>query len=207
LGVVADQAAGERRGAFHCGPLYQWVHGVVARLLERAVATGEAAVDDCVYTADALLAAVDVDLYLFQRRERGYTPEQIRAGLRRLVAGLRARSAAEGRERVSRFANLRQGEPLMNVLVVTIVAREGKEAEVEALLREMVRQTRQEPGNLVYTLHRSTEDPRRFLLYELYRDQTAIEAHQQAPYFRAYLERAPDLLASRERQWFEVLAS
>ncbi|MBI4491258.1 MAG: TetR/AcrR family transcriptional regulator [Chloroflexi bacterium] len=101
LGVVADQAAGERRGAFHCGPLYQWVHGVVARLLERAVATGEAAVEDCVYTADVLLATVDVDLYLFQRRERGYTPERIRAGLRRLVAGLRARPAPEGRERAS----------------------------------------------------------------------------------------------------------
>jgi hypothetical protein len=64
------------------------MHGVVVHLLEQAVARGEVAVDDRVYTADALLAAVDVDLYLFQRRARGYSREEIRAGLRRLLQGL-----------------------------------------------------------------------------------------------------------------------
>jgi len=92
LGVISDQAAGQRRGAVHCGPLYGWMHAVLVELLERAVANGEAAIDDCVYTADALLAALDVDLYLFQRRQRGYSPEQIGAGLKRLVAGLRVQS-------------------------------------------------------------------------------------------------------------------
>jgi AcrR family transcriptional regulator len=94
LGVISDQAAGERRAAVHCGPLYSWMHAVLVELLERAVANGEAALDDCVYTADALLAALDVDLYLFQRRQRGYSPEQISAGLKRLVAGLRVHSSA-----------------------------------------------------------------------------------------------------------------
>jgi AcrR family transcriptional regulator len=94
LGVISDQAAGERRAAVHCGPLYSWMHAVLVELLERAVANGEAAIDDSVYTADALLAALDVDLYLFQRRQRGYSPEQISAGLKRLVAGLRVHPSA-----------------------------------------------------------------------------------------------------------------
>ena len=89
LGVLSDQAAGPRRGAVHCGRLYGWMHGVVLELLERAVATGEAAIDDCVYTADAILALLDIDLYVFQRRERGYSPPQILAGMCRLVRGLR----------------------------------------------------------------------------------------------------------------------
>ena len=72
------------------GYLYGWMHGVVLDLLERAVATGDVTIDDCVYTADALLALLDIDLYVFQRRERGYSPEQIQAGMRRLVRGLRA---------------------------------------------------------------------------------------------------------------------
>jgi AcrR family transcriptional regulator len=93
LGVISDQAAGERRGAVHCGPLYGWMHAVLVGLLERAVAEGEAAIDDCVYVADALLAALDVDLYLFQRRQRGYTPEQISRGLKQLVSGLRTRTS------------------------------------------------------------------------------------------------------------------
>ena len=90
LGVLSDQAAGPRRGAVHNGYLYGWMHGVVLELLERAVATGDATIDDCVYTADALLALLDIDLYVFQRRERGYSPEQIQAGMCRLVRGLRA---------------------------------------------------------------------------------------------------------------------
>jgi AcrR family transcriptional regulator len=90
LGVLADQAAGDRRGAMLAGPLYQWLHAVVVCLLERADRSGEACVEDCVYVADALLATLDIDLYLFQRHERGYTPARILAGLRQLVAGLRA---------------------------------------------------------------------------------------------------------------------
>jgi AcrR family transcriptional regulator len=89
LGVLSDQAAGPRRGAVYCGHLYSWMHGVVLELLEQAVATGDATIDDCVYTADALLALLDIDLYVFQRRERGYSPEQILDGMRRLVRGLR----------------------------------------------------------------------------------------------------------------------
>jgi AcrR family transcriptional regulator len=90
LGVLADQAAGDRRGAMLGGPLYQWLHAVVVSLLARADASGEACVDDCVYVADALLATLDIDLYLFQRHERGYTPARILAGLHQLVDGLRA---------------------------------------------------------------------------------------------------------------------
>ena len=91
LGVLSDQAAGDRRGAMLSGPLYQWMHGVLVGQLERASASGEIAVDDSAYVADALLAALDVDLYLFQRHERGYTPARILAGLHQLVAGLRTR--------------------------------------------------------------------------------------------------------------------
>jgi AcrR family transcriptional regulator len=90
LGVIADQAAGARRGAAQCSPIYQWLHAVVSRLLEQARAAGEARVDDPVYVADVVLAAVNVDLYVFQRRERGYSPEQIRVRLHRLVDALRA---------------------------------------------------------------------------------------------------------------------
>jgi AcrR family transcriptional regulator len=89
LGVISDQASGEHRSSTHCGPLYQWMHGILVGLLEDAVALGEADIVDPIYTADALLAALDIHLYLFQRRERGYSPAQIKAGLHQLVQGLR----------------------------------------------------------------------------------------------------------------------
>jgi quinol monooxygenase YgiN len=37
---------------------------------------------------------------------------------------------------------------------------------------------REEPGNHAYILHRSTQDPRVFLLYEAYEDHAALEAHR-----------------------------
>jgi AcrR family transcriptional regulator len=85
LGVIADQSEGSRRGSGRCGPIYRWLHGIVDYLLRQATAAGEANVDDTVYAADVILSAVDVDLYVFQRRERHYSPEQIRAGIHQLV--------------------------------------------------------------------------------------------------------------------------
>ena len=85
LGVIADQSEGARRGSGRCGPIYRWLHGVVDYLLRQATAAGEANIVDTVYVADVILSAVDVDLYVFQRRERHYSPEQIRAGIHQLV--------------------------------------------------------------------------------------------------------------------------
>jgi AcrR family transcriptional regulator len=90
LGVIADQSSGQRRGADRRGPIYQWLHGVVLYLLRQANERGEVRIDDPVYVADVILAAVDVDLYVFQRQQRGYSPQQIRAGICRLVDTLRS---------------------------------------------------------------------------------------------------------------------
>ena len=71
-------------------------------------------------------------------------------------------------------------------LTVTLRIRQGAEEEASRHLRELARQTRQEPGNLVYNAHRSLEDPQRFLIYELYRDEAALEAHRATPHFAAH---------------------
>lgn len=90
LGVIAD-AAREQPGGVCRGVLFQWPHRVVVDLLDQANSQGEAAVQDPIYTADVLLAALAVDLYAYQRRVRGYTPEQIHRGLSRIVGALRSR--------------------------------------------------------------------------------------------------------------------
>lgn len=65
----------------------------MALLLERAVATGESAPLDIAWSADAILAPLTIDLYLFQRRERGFAPERLAAALRQFLARLRAGAA------------------------------------------------------------------------------------------------------------------
>ncbi|CAA9581135.1 MAG: hypothetical protein AVDCRST_MAG88-3346 [uncultured Thermomicrobiales bacterium] len=90
LGAMADAAFGPRRGSIHAGPMYGWLRDTVRALLRRAVADGEIPPADVEYLADAVLAPLAIDLYLYQRHERGFTPERIVAGVRRLVLdGLR----------------------------------------------------------------------------------------------------------------------
>jgi AcrR family transcriptional regulator len=90
LSAMMDAASGERRNEWYECPIYRWLHQAVAALLRRAVDAQEIPPLDIDCTADALLAPCDIEVYLFQRHSRGFTPERIAAGLRRLVVGLRA---------------------------------------------------------------------------------------------------------------------
>ncbi len=93
LGAVVDAACGDRRTSMYHSPVYGWMHATVRALLERATAGGESLPLDTSYTADAILAALAIDLYTYQRHELGFTPERITGALRRLYRdGLRAAS-------------------------------------------------------------------------------------------------------------------
>ena len=54
----------------------------------------------------------------------------------------------------------------------------GQEQEFERIMHIVVPKVREEPGNHIYIFHRSTQDPRVFMLYEEYDDQAALEAHR-----------------------------
>ena len=54
-------------------------------------------------------------------------------------------------------------------------------------------------GSASYNLLVDPKDPTRAMLYEVYLDDKAFEAHQQTAHFKKYLAEAVPLLASRER--------
>jgi quinol monooxygenase YgiN len=92
------------------------------------------------------------------------------------------------------------------VLAVTWVARPGEESRIEDILRTMVPLSRAEKGCLQYIAHRSSEDPRRFFLYEMYRDEAAFSEHNESDHFkRLVLGEALPRLESRERIHYERL--
>jgi len=75
----------------------------------------------------------------------------------------------------------------MQVLSVSIqVKPEHVEAFITAML-ENARGSCTEPGNLRYDLLRDDDDPTHFLLYEVYRDAEALEAHRATPHFQKWL--------------------
>jgi autoinducer 2-degrading protein len=43
-----------------------------------------------------------------------------------------------------------------------------------------------EPGNLRFDVLQQADDPNRFLLYEVYRDEAAVEAHKQTTHYAAW---------------------
>ena len=65
--------------------------------------------------------------------------------------------------------------------LVTMTAKAGSSDELRSRLLDAVKLTRTEPGNLVAVLMADPEDTNRFNIFEIFRDQAAIEAHRAAP--------------------------
>jgi autoinducer 2-degrading protein len=90
------------------------------------------------------------------------------------------------------------------VMVVHWVAKAGEEQAIVDILRTMVRETKKERGSVLYEANQSIEDPRRFLIYEVYEDPAAQTAHEATEHFRRYvLEQALPRLESRVRTFFK----
>lgn len=60
----------------------------------------------------------------------------------------------------------------------------------------------EEPGTLVYTTHTVREEPLARVFYELYADEAAFRAHEEAPHVVAFHERKDVLLAREPRVEF-----
>ena len=78
-------------------------------------------------------------------------------------------------------------------VVATFQARPGKETELSGALMDLVAPTRKEAGCLNYDLHRSAEDPAKFLFHENWTSKDALDAHLQSPHIKALLPRVDEL--------------
>ncbi len=65
----------------------------------------------------------------------------------------------------------------MLTVTATLTVKAGQEHVFERIMRMAVPKVREEPGNHVYSVQRSTQDPRLFMFHEVYEDQAALEAH------------------------------
>ncbi len=74
----------------------------------------------------------------------------------------------------------------MVVLAVTWIAKPGHEDEVAQIFAKLQTASRQEPGCLMYIVHRHKTDSRRFFLYEQYLNDDALAAHRNSPHFQEY---------------------
>ena len=85
----------------------------------------------------------------------------------------------------------------MVVLVVTWVAKAGRENETVGLFLKLTQESRKEPGCVMYQVHRHRTEPRRFFIYEQYQDDAALEAHRAASHFLQYAKKELPKVADR----------
>jgi len=88
------------------------------------------------------------------------------------------------------------------VLVVNIRIKPEHVDRWIRMALENAREARKEPGCRQFDVLVDPKDRAKVLLYEIYDDEKAFEAHQATPHFKKYLAEAVPLLAHRERQVF-----
>ena len=94
----------------------------------------------------------------------------------------------------------------MICLTVHLTVKAGREQETADMFRSYVKLVQTEPGCMRFDVHQSRKDPRRFMLYELYRDDAGLEAHRRTPHFLDYSPKIEHLTEHRESELYNNVA-
>lgn len=82
------------------------------------------------------------------------------------------------------------------VVIVEVQARPDRIEAFAALIDRHAHNSRTlEEGCLAFDVCQDPEEPARFVLYEVYRDEAAHAAHRETESFKWFLDTAPGLLA------------
>ncbi len=80
---------------------------------------------------------------------------------------------------------------------LTVVAqfktKKGKEEQARQVLMSLIAPTRAEKGCIDYVLHQDPKDPSRFLFYENWTSQAALDQHMKTPHLQKLAAQAEEL--------------
>lgn len=83
----------------------------------------------------------------------------------------------------------------MLIVAAYAAVKNGMGKEFQDVARDCVAKTRQEAGNISYTLLANTEDPNRFTFFEEWKSQADLDAHGKTAHFQAFAKGIENLLA------------
>ena len=85
----------------------------------------------------------------------------------------------------------------MIALIVTIqIKPQHKRAFMESMAGDARGSNNDEPGCLRFDVLQDNEDPNRIHLYEIYKDQAAVDAHRRAPHYLKWRDTVKDWFAA-----------
>ncbi len=77
----------------------------------------------------------------------------------------------------------------MVTIAAVVRVNEGKGAELEKEFLRLQAKVLREPGTIAYILHRSTDDPCRYLVYEKYENEEALKYHTSTEHFKTFFQK------------------
>ena len=83
-------------------------------------------------------------------------------------------------------------------VVATFLAKAGKTEELGAALRVVAAATQADQGVIFYHLHQDRKEPRRFVFFESWESQAAIDLHDATPHITTFFAQIPDLVEHAE---------
>jgi (4S)-4-hydroxy-5-phosphonooxypentane-2,3-dione isomerase len=84
------------------------------------------------------------------------------------------------------------------VCVHVCVKKENRDDFIAASV-ENAKATLAEPGNLRFDVVQQTDDPNRFVLYEVYRDESGMDAHKETPHYAKWRDTVAPWMAEPRR--------
>ncbi len=81
------------------------------------------------------------------------------------------------------------------VVMAEFEIKPGREDDFAEYIKWHASESLKEPGCQLFKANRDAQDPRRFVMYEIYDDEPSIVAHRETPHFQKFLnEIIPDQL-------------
>jgi quinol monooxygenase YgiN len=69
---------------------------------------------------------------------------------------------------------------------VTFIAKEGAQEKMKELLMAMVKPSKKEEGVIFYEIFQYKDNPRKFMAYESWEDEKALDGHKASPHYAVY---------------------
>lgn len=92
----------------------------------------------------------------------------------------------------------------MLAIVVNLEIKPGTDALAIAALEANAAGSRTEPGCLKWEWCRHLQEPNRFAIYELYRNQDAVDQHRASAHFQVWREKLDEWVAAKSSGVYEV---
>jgi (4S)-4-hydroxy-5-phosphonooxypentane-2,3-dione isomerase len=89
---------------------------------------------------------------------------------------------------------LKIADPMIVTCVYVHVKTEAAEKFIEATTANHLESIR-EPGNMRFDFSRQTDDPDRFLIYEVYASEEANTAHKNTPHYLKWRDTVQEMMA------------